>query len=443
MRLPVIDLTPKPQLLQNPLGKGEGTILPGNLRHGPFVADHAPGPVARCLAARYRARSAPAAVSRVFRHAHRPRHPGPLRAGPRRTAPSTGNPRRVDCRSAVERRHGSRPTLDPLRKQGIRHDPCKEAGAAGDILRKLQIGAVESAALIPPVPHLPRWPGRILYLLHIMNPGKLIGFGIIIVVAVLALAQATYVVDPGFRGVLVTLGKVSDEAKPEGFGTKSPFISHLVRVPVRQLSQALPAECYSSDLQQVNVMLRVLYRIPESQVVNIYKNYAGDPFDSLVAPRLQEALKEVTALQSAEQIVRRREEVKNRTLAGAKEKVGGLLVIEDLVIENITLSKELEAAIEAKMVQEQEAAKSRFTQQKTQIEAETAIIRAKGEAEAIRIRGEALRDTPGLIQLQIVEKWDGKAPLVIGGGDSSGTNFILPLNNLPTNPAAAPAARRP
>jgi prohibitin 2 len=207
----------------------------------------------------------------------------------------------------------------------------------------------------------------------------------------------------------------------------------------------LPAECYSSDLQQVNVMLRVLYRIPENQVVNIYKNYAGDPFDSLVAPRLQEALKEVTALQSAEQIVRRREEVKNRTLAGAREKVAGLLVIEDLVIENITLSKELEAAIEAKMVQEQEAAKSRFTQQKTQIEAETAIIRAKGEAEAIRIRGEALRDTPGLIQLQIVEKWDGKAPLVIGGtgGESSGTNFILPLNNLPIPSTTAPAARRP
>jgi prohibitin 2 len=87
-----------------------------------------------------------------------------------------------------------------------------------------------------------------------MNPGKLIGFGIIIVVIVLALAQSTYVVDPGFRGVLVTLGKVSDEAKPEGFGTKSPFISHLVRVPVRQLTQSVDAECYSSDLQQLTVV---------------------------------------------------------------------------------------------------------------------------------------------------------------------------------------------
>jgi prohibitin 2 len=85
------------------------------------------------------------------------------------------------------------------------------------------------------------------------------------------------------------------------------------------------------------------------------------------------------------------------------------------------------------MVQEQEAAKARFTQQKAQIEADTAIIKAKGEAEAIRVRAEAIRDNPGLIQLQIVEKWDGKAPLVIGGGAggeggaNGGANILLPL----------------
>jgi len=158
----------------------------------------------------------------------------------------------------------------------------------------------------------------------------------------------------------------------------------------------------------------------------------------LIAPRIQEALKEVTALQSAEQIVKKREEIKTRSLASVKQKIGDILYVEDLVLENITLSKELEAAIESKMVQEQEAAKARFTQQKSQIEADTVIIKAKGEAEAIRIRGEALRDTPGLIQLQIVEKWDGKSPLVIGGGENTGTNFILPLGT----PASSPPLKK-
>lgn len=274
--------------------------------------------------------------------------------------------------------------------------------------------------------------------------GKLIGAVILILVLVIAASQATYVIEPGTRGVLVTLGKVSPAALPEGFGTKAPFISHVQPVLVRQQTRELPAECYSADLQQVNMQLRVLYRIPEASVVKIYQDYAGEPFDSLVAPRVQEALKEVTALQSAEQIVKKREEIKTRTLAATKVKIDDLLVIEDIVLENITLSKELEAAIESKMVQEQEAAKARFTQQKSQIEADTAIIKAKGEAEAIRIRGEALRDTPGLIQLQIVEKWDGRSPLVIGGsagGENAGTNFILPLNALPSAaPASAPAA---
>lgn len=270
-----------------------------------------------------------------------------------------------------------------------------------------------------------------------MNPGKLIGFGIIFVVIVLALAQSTFVVEPGYRGVLVTLGKVDDQVRPEGFGTKAPFVSHIEPVMIKQRTQSLEAECYSLDLQQVNVTVRILYRIPENMVVRIYKDFAGDPFESLVAPRVQEAVKEVAALQSAEQIVRKREDIKTKALIASKEKVGGILFLEDLVIENITLSKELEQAIEAKMVQEQEAAKSRFTQQKAQIEAETAKIKAQGEADAIRIRGLALKETPGLIDLQIVEKWDGRSPLVIGGGGAggNGTNLILPLSNLSPRPA--------
>jgi prohibitin 2 len=278
---------------------------------------------------------------------------------------------------------------------------------------------------------------------------RLIGIGIIIVVLVLAAAQSTFVVEPGFRGVEVTLGKVSDAFLPEGFGTKAPFVSRIEAIPVRQLTRGLPAECYSSDLQQVNVSLRVLYRIPEASVVKIYKEFAGDPFDSLIAPRVQEALKEVTALQSAEQIVKKREDIKAKALTAAREKIGGILIVEDIVLENITLSKELEAAIESKMVQEQEAAKARFTQQKTQIEADTAIIKAKGEAEAIRVRAEAIRDNPGLIQLQIVEKWDGRSPLVIGGGgDANGgnsANILLPIglpSNTGTGAGAAPASRR-
>jgi prohibitin 2 len=93
------------------------------------------------------------------------------------------------------------------------------------------------------------------------------------------------------------------------------------------------------------------------------------------------------------------------------------LVIEDIVIQNIALTKELEHAIEAKMVQEQEAEKSKYLQQRVQIEADTTVIKAKGEAESIIIRGEALRKNPAFVDLQVVDKWDGITPMIIGGGD--------------------------
>ncbi len=227
---------------------------------------------------------------------------------------------------------------------------------------------------------------------------------------------ATYIIPPGHRGVLVTMGKVSSIFAPEGFGLKLPFVTTVVPISVRQRTTVSNTECYSSDLQQINVELKVLYRLPEGQIVKMFRDYHGDPFDSLIAPRVSEALKEVTAMQSAEQIVKKREEIKAKTLESSRAKIGDLLIIEDIVIQDVKLSKELEAAIEAKMVQEQEAAKAKFTQAKAEIEAQTAIIRAKGEAEAIRVRGRAVQDNPGLVQLQIVEKWNGISPLVIGGG---------------------------
>lgn len=255
---------------------------------------------------------------------------------------------------------------------------------------------------------------------------KLIQVAVILIVAFVVLSSATYIIPPGNRGVLVTMGKVSPIFAPEGFGVKTPLITSVVPFSVRQQTKTTQADCYSSDLQQIKVELKVLYRIPESSIVKIFQDYLGDPFDSLISPRVSEALKEVTALQSAEHIVKKREEIKSKVLIAAKAKIGDIIVIEDVVIQDVSLSKELESAIEAKMVQEQEAAKAKFIQQKSEIEASTAIIKAKGEAEAIRVRGRALQESPGLVQLQIVEKWNGVSPLVVGAG-GSGANILLPI----------------
>src|SRR5436190_12544851 len=48
--------------------------------------------------------------------------------------------------------------------------------------------------------------------------GKLLAGLVLVVVLFIGGSSATYVVDPGHRGVQVTLGKVWPVAEPEGFG---------------------------------------------------------------------------------------------------------------------------------------------------------------------------------------------------------------------------------
>jgi prohibitin 2 len=265
---------------------------------------------------------------------------------------------------------------------------------------------------------------------------RLIGIAVILFVLAIASSSMTYIVQPGTRGIKVTLGKATDKFLPEGFGFKTPFITSIVPVNVKQKTQALKADCFSSDLQQVGMDLRVLYRVPEQNVVQIYKQFAGDPFDSLIAPRVQEAIKEVTAAMTAELIVKSREEIKSKAIASARTKIGTTLSVEDIVIRNIELSQELERAIEAKMVAEQQAAQARFTQVQTQVEAETAIIKARGEAEAITVRGEALKLNPAFLRLQIVEKWNGRSPVVVpANANNAGAGLLLPIGT----PIPAPA----
>ena len=262
---------------------------------------------------------------------------------------------------------------------------------------------------------------------------------LVIFLVVIGGSQATAVVEPGNRGVRVTLGKVSPVPEQEGFLMKLPFLTSIHPVSIRQQTEQLQTECYSSDLQQVKASMRVLYRIPESSVVAIFQQYEGGDetaFASLIAPRVVEALKEVASTQSAEMIVQNREKIKIETLTAVREKIGvgpgggPLLILEDLTLSDLALSPELNAAIEQKMTQRQETERARFVQRQAEIEAETAIIKARGEGESFQIRGQALRESPAFIRWQIVDKWDGVSPLVIGGNSGTGAEVMVTMEEL-------------
>lgn len=252
----------------------------------------------------------------------------------------------------------------------------------------------------------------------------------LVILALLALVfclGSFHIVPPGHRGVKITLGKVRKDYMPEGLSWKLPLITEVKDVPVKQLTTHGKADSFSSDLQTINISFNVLYRIPENNVVALTTQYSGDPYETLVEPRIQERMKQITATYRAEDLVKKREEVKEKLLKSVAEALGDAVTIVDITITNIDLSDQLEAAIEQKVIREQEALAKRFELEKAQREAEITIVGAKAEAESVRIKGEAITSSPRVIELEIAKKWDGKAPQSVVTGEG-GANILLPLH---------------
>lgn len=91
------------------------------------------------------------------------------------------------------------------------------------------------------------------------------------------------------------------------------------------------------------------------------------------------------------------------------------------------LNRKIEATQKAQQ-RENELRQTIAEAEKAKAEAEglkqAAILRAEGEAQALNIKGAALRNNPGVVELNAIDKWDGKLPTVTAG------NNALPFINI-------------
>jgi prohibitin 2 len=255
------------------------------------------------------------------------------------------------------------------------------------------------------------------------NRTPLIAGGVIagLVLFVLLLSSCS-IIEPGDRGVVVNLGTMSKDVLGEGVHFTAPW-ARVKRVTVKQTTMAGHTQCFSKDLQTIKVTYSCMYSIPEDRVLDLFQKYAGNPYESLVVPRIEEAIKLASATLTAEAIVKQREMVKAAALSEVKGQLRDLVIVTDLPITNIDLTEMLEKAIEGKQVAEQKALAKEYDLVAAKKDAEISIEKAKGEAEAIRITGEALAKSPNVTLMEAVKKWDGKAPqsLVLPNGSVTPT----------------------
>jgi len=130
------------------------------------------------------------------------------------------------------------------------------------------------------------------------------------VAGVSVVSTAAVRVPSGYRGVLLTWGKVEDRILPEGLNFKMPFTQNVILMNV-QIQKAESTESTATrDLQEVTTTVAVNYRLDPLYVNEIYKDLRQDYADRVIKPNIEESLKATTALYKAEELITKRSEVK-------------------------------------------------------------------------------------------------------------------------------------
>lgn len=274
---------------------------------------------------------------------------------------------------------------------------------------------------------------------RLSRPVKIAG---VLVLILGALSSAVIQIDAGQVGVQSLFGNVQKRTLPSGLSIVNPLVkvrefdiktqnytmSGIVDEGSKGGDDAIRA--LSADGLEVTIDLTVLYRILPSEAPAIYRELGVEYRDVIVRPIARTRIRDLAANYEAVSLYSsKREEFQGKifnAIAIDFKKRG--LVLEQLLIRNITLPESVKKAIESKINAEQDAQKMQFVLQKEKQESERKRVEAQGIADYQRIITSTL--TTSLLQYESIKAQkelalspnakvmimgSGKNPVIIGG----------------------------
>jgi prohibitin 2 len=278
----------------------------------------------------------------------------------------------------------------------------------------------------------------------------------IIIISIIA-SSSVRIVDAGNRGILVQLGNVdTDTSLDEGLHFVVPFRDNVVQMEVRTQKVVEDAASASKDLQDVHTQVALNYHINPDKAQVVYQQLGFDYANRVITPAIQESVKQVTARFNAEELITKRETVKNQIAEQITARLAAYNIIVDAIsITEFEFSEQFRTAVEAKVEAQQRALQAQNELRRIQIEAQqneakaigeqkaniaraegikqSNVLQAEGEAQAITLIDEQLRNNPTYLDWLKATRWDGKLPLVTGGGGGDGGQGVTPFIEIPTN----------
>lgn len=231
------------------------------------------------------------------------------------------------------------------------------------------------------------------------------GVGIVVAISLFFMLSPFTVVSPQENAVVVRASQI-DRVLTPGWHYRTPILEQVVKMDISTQKEEIEASAASKDLQSVSVKIAVQFSLQGENVGEIYREYKNDYNERAIAPAVQEAVKAATAKFNAEELITKREQVKDAIATDLKERLApSHITVKDVLITNFDFSTGFNQAVEAKVTAEQNA-----LAEKNNLEA------AQFKAQAIRVTAEAANNEK-YVQLQrleveraAIEKWNGVLP---------------------------------
>ncbi len=233
----------------------------------------------------------------------------------------------------------------------------------------------------------------------------------------ITLVSGCSMVGPGQRGVRVSLGKASEDAKEPGAYLWVPFLLGMVHIDVQIQKSEIEASAASSDMQEIKTHVAVNWSLSPDKVVNTYKTIGdeNDVLSRIISPAVNEAFKSAISKKTASEVLAKRMILKQEIDDILKARLLAYgVTLNDVSIVNLSFSPEFTKAIENKQIAEQEAEQAKYVALKAIEQAKADVNRAEGQAKSQALLKASI--TPTLLQKMAIDKWDGHFPTVMGSG---------------------------
>ncbi|MFA5820228.1 MAG: prohibitin family protein [Bacteroidales bacterium] len=238
--------------------------------------------------------------------------------------------------------------------------------------------------------------------------------GVIVILVGVSMACIVQV-EPGQVGVQKLFGKVNNNILESGLNVINPFVQ-VVMFDVRTENYTMSGvqdegskqgddaiRVLTADGLEVVIDLTVLYKVVPSEAPRILKEVGIDYRNVLVRPICRTKIRDNAVYYDAVALYStKRDEFQSRIFSTIETnfKERGLL-LEQLLVRNITLPASVKASIESKINAEQDAQKMTFVLQKERQEAERKRVEAQGIADYQKILSTGLSDR--LLQYEMIK----------------------------------------